>query len=110
MLGLMDATGAKVWFQGAGIADFRDIGETLRVSHDGAAIQFAYERAGKDLAHIAVLESEGIMPEPLQSEETLGPITESPGLAVTDFKDHLEPKLNGRPLFLDRREIRAASP
>ncbi|MGH8615999.1 MAG: caspase family protein [Gammaproteobacteria bacterium] len=104
VLGLMDATGAKVWVQGAGIADFRDIGEALRVSHDGAALQFAYERAGKNLAHFALFESEGIVPGPLQSEESLGPITESPHLAVTDFKDHLEPKLNGRPLLLDRRE------
>jgi hypothetical protein len=83
---------------------YANLYEGFRLSPDGAGIQFAYERSGSSPALFLVSErrltdpSSGLWAGLNASLAFQAPITD--GLGVTDWKNSLAPKVNGKPLSL----------
>jgi WD40 repeat protein len=104
--GLIAADGAKRIWQGGDIADVRNIQrDTPAVSDDGKLVHFGLGQDAKeplvfDLASFELLnfsESQSGLTQPKTS-----------GIAVSDWKNHFEPKQNGKPLALDDYEVSRA--
>jgi WD40 repeat protein len=100
--GVLNDRGARTLFVPPAIPNYQASHEGFFLSEDSASVQFGYEFAGKSPAIFSVNErrltdSLSILWASLKAAFTFHkPITE--GLGVTDWKDSLSPKLNGRPL------------
>jgi WD40 repeat protein len=99
--GRLDATGQRPLFIGPSIVDHRGLAQGFLISSDGGVVRFGYEEFGKSPAQFSISDR--------RLEETSGaaPALKPPmttGLAVTDWKNDLAPKLNGQPLKLNQRE------
>ena len=81
-------------------ADFRYGQKRFLVSHDGAAIQFCFERFGKSPSQFSVIER-SLKTDPLTERGLSPPVTEIPGLKITDWET-ANPKLNGSPIKMWR--------
>jgi len=99
--GVLDASAQVLRHRDEATADFRGQRDQLQVSNDGRRVRFGYEVGGKeprvfDLG-ARTLEADGTPASalPLQAART-----EAPGLAITDWKNQTEPKLNGNALTL----------
>jgi hypothetical protein len=107
--GILDKNGNKVMYQGPAIADFRENREKFLVSRDGTAVQYAYLCWGESPARFSVTNR---IIELINEGSTgfsygyLSPaITSADGLNVTNWKDRVDPQVNGKPLSLDDNEI-----
>lgn len=98
LLGMLDAHDQLLATKTPEISDFRGIGENLRVSNDGAVVQFAYQPGVARLAHFSLLEERNIVPGPAKDRFMSAPITSTRALKITDWKSALEPRLNEVPL------------
>ena len=100
--GALNDRGERTLFVPPAIPNFQANHEGFFLSEDGASVQFGYEYRGKSPAIFSVNErrltdSFSILWASLKAAFTFQkPITE--GLGVTDWKDSLSPKLNGKPL------------
>ncbi len=99
--GVLDAAGGIVPHGQGALADLRDIGTDFRLSADGTRVRFALEPLGKrpmtfDLASRTLTSGEAADLSP--------PRLAALGLAITDWKDTLAPKLNGKTLQLHQYE------
>jgi WD40 repeat protein len=82
------------------IADFRFGQKRFLVSHDGATIQFCYERFGKSPSQFSII-GRSLKTDPLTDRGLSPPVTEIPGLRITDWQT-ANPKLNGSPIKIWR--------
>jgi WD40 repeat protein len=88
---------------------YRHLNEGFRLSPDGTGIQFAYEHSGKSAAVFSLnkrslTDSLSILWASIKANVTFqAPITE--GLEISDWKASLSPKLNGRPLPIDKHDL-----
>ena len=102
--GVLNNRGESTLFVPAAIPNYSADPERFLLSEDSASVQFGYEARGKTLAIFSVNErrlsdSLSILWGSLKAAFTFHkPITE--GLAVTEWRDSLFPKLNGKPLPL----------
>jgi WD40 repeat protein len=104
--GLMAIDGAKrVWREGV-IPDMRNINrEFPAVSADTKSVRFGLDEAGtkRMLFELPVFQ----LTDSAGQEKGLK-VPKTSGLAVTDWKNNTEPKLNGKPLALTQYEISRA--
>jgi WD40 repeat protein len=102
-LELINADGApEAWKIGPATAEFRDQQDVLAVSADGERVRFGYEVGGPAQAEFSV---SGLRLELGGNAEGLSAAqTGAPGLAVENWRNGLEPTLNGRRLALHRYE------
>ena len=101
-LTLLDASGAPRWAKPSPKADLRGQERTLRVSADGAVVDFGYEYGGKaparvDLARLA------LQPDPPADGQTRPP--EQATLKIANWEDNVLPTIDGAPLALKAHEI-----
>ncbi len=102
--GIINANDERLVFKTPYIADYRDMLQNFLVSHDGFTIQFGYEQWGKSPAVFSV-KDRALTPESALSFKPSSlnlkpPVTEYPGLKITDWKYTYTPKLNGKALTL----------
>jgi WD40 repeat protein len=87
---------------------YRNLYDGFRLSSDGVGIEFAYKRGGQAPAVFEVNErrltdaASGLWKGLKANVAFQAPITE--GLAVSDWKNSLAPKLKGKPLQLDKHD------
>ena len=100
--GVLNDRGENTLFIPSAIPNYSADLERFFLSEDSASVQFGYEPSGKSTAIFSVnerrlLDSLSMLWTSLKGAFTFHkPITE--GLSVTDWKDSLFPKLNGKPL------------
>lgn len=98
--GVLSADGSIRVGAASPIADFRGGGEQLQVSADGRRIRFGFERNDGPTATFDA-EDGMVIGDSRGAPGVLSPpLTQMPGLVVTDWKNTREPKLNGLPLRL----------
>lgn len=103
--GVLDGSGARRNGQTPPIADLRTLLDNFRLAGDGTLLAFAYEQYGKSPARFDVATRLLESGDKLASQAALqAPLTEVPGLAVIDWQDTYQPKLNGRALTLKQYE------
>ena len=95
--GVFDAKDKKVLHMTPPIADYRWSPKDFLVSKNGDQIQFFYERWGKSPARFSVIER-SLKTYPSLELRLWAPVTQAPGLDITDWKDTASPKLGGKPL------------
>jgi WD40 repeat protein len=100
MFGLLDSDGTATFSKRSVTPDFRDMAGAFRVSSDGGQVRFGLHQFGKrpmlfDVSR-ATLDTAGERPDLTPPRVT--------GLAVTDWKNTMTPKLNGKPLSLGSYE------
>ena len=106
LVAVLSADGKPLWQQRGEIADFRDQrGENaIRLSQSGDTVQFGYEPWGKRPARFS-LKTGQLELDPAADSRLSGPLTQAPGLEITDWIDKYDPKLNGSPLALQQYEM-----
>lgn len=100
--GVFSAGGQRALFIAGEIADYRDNLESFLIDAAGGAVGFGYEGSGKSPARFSLAERR------LEMGASGGESLQAPrtgGLAVTDWKNGLAPKLNGVRLALDQYEM-----
>lgn len=102
--GVFDARDARILYKGSDVLDYRDSHEKFLLSHDGATVQFAYNKGRQFTARFSVvdrlLEQNPVSPATLHP-----PRTTAPGLAIENWKNSQAPTLNDRPLRLLQYEV-----
>ncbi len=108
--GTFDKHGTRTMVVMPSVADYREIRESFAVSGNGFAVQFEYEVTGSSPARFSVQDraltalSPGSGKNPSSSMKL--PVTApSEGLAITDWEDTYQPKLNGVPIALKPNEF-----
>src|SRR5262249_26369095 len=79
--GVLDAAGQRQLFQGPTGADFRADWRDFRVSHDGATVQFSYQRRGGAPARFA-LRDRLLTLQSAEDPSLTRPVTSVPGLSI----------------------------
>ena len=97
--GVLDTMGKRRLFQGPTGANFLDNWQGFRIAHDGATVQFSYERAGKAPARFALHDRTLVLQPEADPALTL-PVTSAPGLDITGWNNTETPALNGKALKL----------
>jgi WD40 repeat protein len=100
--GVVDAGGHRTRFVAGPIADFRNQ-KSFQLAHDGRTVRFSYERGGNSAARFDP--EHGLSLGEDTAIALTAPRTEAPGLAITDWKNTEQPKLNGTMLPLAPHEI-----
>ena len=95
--GVFDAKDKRVLHMTPPIADYRGMRESLLVSKNGNRIQFCYERRGKSPARFLVIER-SLRTYPALTIGLWPAVTQTSDLAITDWENKPNPKLNGKPL------------
>ncbi len=84
--------------------DFRDIAEgRFSVSNDGMVVDFGTLRGGKRPFRFDARQQE-LTIDPPQDASLTNPLVHHTSVVVTDWKNNPAPKLNGKPLLLDKGE------
>jgi len=96
-LGVFDANDKKLWNMTPPVADYRWSPKDFLVSKNADRIQFFYERVGKSPARFSIIERV-LKTYPSLELGLWPPVTQAPGLEITDWRDTATPKLNGKPL------------
>jgi len=106
LVAVLSPDGKPVWQQRGEIADFRGqrVEKGIRLSPSGDAVQFGYEVWGKRPVRFS-LKTWRLELDPTADARLAAPLTQAPGLEVTDWIDNYAPKLNGAPLTLDKYEM-----
>jgi WD40 repeat protein len=100
--GIIDASGQRTAFLPAVIADFRDSGESFRLSPDGLCVRFSFAPLGAVRARFNIAERRygdsasdaGLLPPRLTAE----------GIDVKNWRSSTRPTLNGQALRLSENE------
>src|SRR4030042_1396329 len=95
--GIFDTNDKKIVDVSPPIADYRWAPKEFLVSKNGDKIKFCYERFGKSPARFSVIER-SIKTNPALELDLWPPVTQAPGLNITDWDTTTNPKLNGKPL------------
>lgn len=103
-IGVLDAAGRRVFFSGPELADFPLRDTALKVSRDAARVQFSLAGHPMRFSLFAREISRGASTD----VELAGARTESPHLAIVDWRDLPSPSLNGVQLVLDDYELARA--
>ena len=90
--------------QAGQIADYRDNQIAFLTDAPASAIRFGYEQFGKSPA-VFQLSDRTLTPDAPAASDMRPPLTEAPGLSVTDWKNTYTPRLNNTPLKLKQYEI-----
>jgi len=98
-IGVAATVAASALTFGPSVIDHRD--GKLLLSHDGSSIGFGYG-GGNTAAHFSVTERS--LKQGGGQDGTAAPVTDLPGLRVTDWQNGTAPLLNGKPLKLDQHE------
>jgi WD40 repeat protein len=98
--GVFNANDKKILDVSPPTADFRYGQKRFLVSHDGATIQFCFERFGKSPSQFSVRER-SLETDPLTERGLSPPVTETRGPKITDWET-ANPKLNGSPIKMWR--------
>lgn len=100
--GVINQVGQRALYHGAGVADYRNLGQDFTLSADGTKVRFAYEYGGKSPAVFDILShsflggnSYGFIPPQINAY----------GLDVRDWKETDGPTLNGARLTLHARQF-----
>ena len=101
-VGVLDADGRQVFARGPQIAQFGNDESVLRVSSDGARVQFALGERGDRPVRFSLLARE--LRHGTGSELTAA-VTASRGFAIADWLDGSKPVINGSPVQLDDYEV-----
>jgi WD40 repeat protein len=104
VVGVLSEEGRVLHEKRPGIADFRDIGQALRVSRDATTVEFAYDKGKGPIVHMSLLERKELQPGRARDSGMSAARTSMPGVVITDWKDHKGPQVNGKALALDREE------
>jgi WD40 repeat protein len=104
VVGVLSEGGRVLHEKRPGIADFRDIGQALRVSSDATTVEFAYDKGKGPIVHMSLLERKELQPGQARDSGMSAARTSVPGVMITDWKDHKGPRVNGKALALDREE------
>jgi WD40 repeat protein/uncharacterized caspase-like protein len=85
-------------------ADFRDAWlDAFRVSDDGAVVEFPGARGGKDRFRFD-LRAGALGQNPAPRDDLKRPVTENRRLAIQEWRNGTQPKLEGRSIALERDE------
>jgi dipeptidyl aminopeptidase/acylaminoacyl peptidase len=103
-IGVLDGAGRKTFFRGSELADFRGGDATLKVSRDGARVQFGLARDGARPVRFSLFARE-LLPGTAPGAELSGPVTASPKFSLEDWQRSPSPSLNGVRLALDDYEL-----
>ncbi|OGP95947.1 MAG: hypothetical protein A2157_07240 [Deltaproteobacteria bacterium RBG_16_47_11] len=95
--GVFDANDKKIVDISPPIADYRWAPKQFLVSKNGDRIQFCYERFGKSPARFSITERV-LKTYPALETGLWPPVTQAPGLNITDWDTTTNPKLNGKSL------------
>ncbi|MGZ3513302.1 MAG: caspase family protein [Thermodesulfobacteriota bacterium] len=96
-LGVFDANDNKLWNMTPPVADYRWSPKDFLVSKNADRIQFFYDRFGKSHARFSIIERV-LKTYPSLELGLWPPVTQAPGLDITDWRDTASPKLNGKAL------------
>ncbi len=102
-LGILNKNNRVTWKRRSVAADFRDSGDSLRVSADGQTVEFSYQRFG-DISAWFSLKDKLISVDETMDVQLHSAVTEAPGLRIRQWRDSERPVLNGKPLPLQRHE------
>jgi WD40 repeat protein len=100
--GIIDSTGNRSAYVGPAVANYRFNRQGFLLSPDGATVQFSYEIGGKSPGRFS-LEERRLDAAPVGTDGLNPTIIE--GLPITDWQDSRSPKLNNKPLPINRDEI-----
>ena len=95
--GVFDVNDKKILDVSPPIADYRWAPKEFLVSKNGDKIQFYYERLGKSQARFSIIER-SLKTYPAIEADLWPPVTQAPGLNITDWQGTTNPKLNGKSL------------
>ena len=95
--GVFAANDKKIVAVSPPVADYRWGYKQFLVSHDGATIQFCYEKDKSPARFSTIERSFEINPSP--QKDLLPPILQASDPNITDWASTYNPKLNGRPLL-----------
>jgi WD40 repeat protein len=103
-IGIVDGANRVRLVRGPELADFRGGERALRVSRDGARVQFALDRDGGRPARFSLAARE-LLPGAASGGGLAGAITAAPALAVDARDGSASPAINGVTLALDDYEM-----
>lgn len=98
----LDGNGRLLFQQKRQNGDFRDAGDTLRVSADGSRLNFPFAPGGRDIVGFD-LKSGSLGPS--SNTGLAGPLMHANGISLAHWKNGMQPELNGRVLKLQENEI-----
>jgi len=101
-IGFIDGDGRRKLFITSQNAEYFQCGGAFQISFDALTVQFAYEQGGSSRATFSVAERR--LDSGKWNAKLEPAITHNEGLQVTDWRYHLRPKLNGKPLRLPNNE------
>ena len=103
VVGVLDLSTMLETKGGTAVPDFRDMGDTLRASENGAVVEFATSRGGQDILNFAV-EHRRLRSTRRSSPRLFAAEKSRPGLQLEDWKHGQHPTINGVPIQLARHE------
>ena len=103
VLGTLDDGGGAFSRHTSPIADFRENDTGFLVSPDGSEVQFGFEAWGRRPARFS-LGARTLVLDPPEHGRLHAPVSRVDGLSVTGWRNTREPKVDGRPLALEREE------
>ena len=103
-IGVVEAGNRRVLLHGPDVADFRDGDAVLKVSRDGARVQFSLAPEGARPMRFS-LRARELLAGASTATELAAAIRASPQLALAQWRDSPTPSLNGVTLDLDDYEV-----
>jgi WD40 repeat protein len=102
--GILDAQNKQTQPPHAGqVADYRDNEAGFLTNERADVIRFSFEEDGKSPA-VFRLSDRTLTPGTPVADDIRPPLTQAPGLSVTDWNDNSTPRLNSTPLKLEKYE------
>jgi WD40 repeat protein/uncharacterized caspase-like protein len=102
--GIFDARDARILYRSSDILDYRDSHEKFLLSHDGATVQFGYNK-GRQITSRFSIGNRLLEQNPVPATTLHPPRATAPGLAVENWRNSQAPTLNGRALRLLQYEV-----
>ncbi len=105
LVAMLGADGNPVWVQDRKVPDFRGQrgAESIRLSHHADIVRFGFKQRGEDPAQFSMGDA-SLRRDVSGNPGLSGAVTEADGLAVTDWVNTVNPKVNGRILVLESYE------
>ena len=103
-IGVLDGADRRVFFRGPELADFRAGDAALKVSRNGARVQFGLGPVGALPVRFSLFARE-LLRGPASGTELAGALTLAPEFALAGWQDSASPSLNGVRLALDDYEL-----
>ncbi len=102
-IGIIDSNGIRSLWIGPELADFREAGDALRLSHDGAIVEFPSQAKGKRVARFSLHERS--LGAPAKDASLRPALRDAAEFSVKDWKDGTQTAINGVRLALDDYEV-----